>query len=153
MRKLAAWAGLGALFFAVRLAWNLIGAEPIPEPAQDDFAAMAAEIDAAVAEDLATGKGALARGWLEQDDNMLFEGDPEGVESLIESFYEAGATGVWFTGIEEFEGRNLTASIAVELPVEKEARARVFGVEAGYWGEHGEPTPDVGQRYLEVGFD
>ena len=83
---------------------------------------------------------------------MLFEGDPQSVQALIEGFYAAGAKGVWFTGVEPLGGKNLSASIAVELPEDAETRARILRTEADFW-EEAEPRPDVGQRYLEMAFD
>jgi hypothetical protein len=152
MKKLITSAAIGTAFFVGRLAWNLISAEPLPEPTAEDFKVEAAEIDAAVSEELAAGGGKPALNWLAEPDNMLFEGDPASVQSLIESLYAAGAPGIWFMGIEPFGGKQLSASIAVELPDDAEARARIFKTEAEFWQEP-EPRPDVGQQYLEIGFD
>jgi hypothetical protein len=152
MGKLLTGAAVAVLFFAARLAWNLITAEPISEPTPAELAAEAAEYEAMVAEEVASGAAAPALDWLAQPDNMLFEGDPESVQSLIESLHEAGAVDVWFTGIEPFGGKNLSAAIAVELPADPEARARLLRLEAEFWQET-ETAPDVGQRYLEISFD
>jgi hypothetical protein len=48
-----------------------------PEPTAADVAAEAAEFDALVKEQVASGEAAPARGWLSDSDNMLFEGDPQ----------------------------------------------------------------------------
>jgi hypothetical protein len=152
MKKLVTGAAVAAALFVARLAWNLISAEPLPEASPADYAAEAAEIDAAVEEELAAGGGAPAQDWLAGPDNMLFEGDPRAVQALIEDLYEAGAADVWFTGIEPFGGKNLSAAIAVELPDDPAARARVLKLEADFWQEP-ELRPDVGQRFLEITFD
>jgi hypothetical protein len=152
MKKLVTSAALAASLFVARLAWNLISAEPLPEPSTADLAREAAEIDAAVEEELAAGGGAPALNWLAEPDNMLFEGDPRAVQALIEDLYEAGAADVWFVGIEPFGGKNLSAAIAVELPDDTEARARILKAEAAFWQEP-EPRPDVGQRFVEIAFD
>lgn len=152
MKKLLTSAFLAAGFLVARVAWNLISAEPLPEPSPEDFKIEAAEIDAAVSEELAAGGGAPALNWLAEPGNMLFEGDPQAVQALIESLYAAGAKGIWFTGVEPFGGKNLSASIAVELPDDAELRARILRTEAEFWQET-EPRPDVGQQYLEIGFD
>ena len=152
MKKLVTGAAVGAALFVARLAFNLISAEPLPEPSPADYANEAAEIDSAVEEELAAGGGAPALNWLAGPDNMLFEGDPRAVQALIEDLYEAGAADVWFMGIEPFGGKNLSAAIAVELPDDPEARARVFAAEAAFW-EEPEPRPDVGQRFVEITFD
>jgi hypothetical protein len=152
MRKLLTGAAMAALFFAVRLAWNLITLEPAAEPTAAEIAAEAAEWEASIAEEIASGKAAPALNWLDGPDNMLFEGDPETVQSLIEGLYEAGAVNVWFTGIEEFGGKNISAAIAVELPEDADTRARLLKAEAEFWQE-AEPQADDGQRYLEFAFD
>ena len=152
MRKLVTGAFIALLFFVARIAWNLVTAEPIPEPTQADFAAGAAEFDALVAEEVESGAAAPARGWLGDSDNMLFEGDPESVQTLIEDLYAAGAVDIRFIGIERIAGKNISASIAVELPDEAAARAQLFAAHAQYWQDT-EPDPDTGQRYLEFAFD
>jgi hypothetical protein len=152
MRKLLTGVALAALFFAARLAWNLVSLEPPPDPTPADLAAEAAEFDAAIAGEVAAGKAAPALGWLAGPDNMLFEGDPESVQSLIEGLYDAGAVGVWFTGIEPFGGKHISAAIAVELPHDAEIRTRLLRAQADFWQET-EPESDVGQRYLEFAFD
>jgi hypothetical protein len=152
MRKLVTGAAIAALFFAVRIAWNLVTAEPIPEPTQADLAAEAAEFDALVAQEVESGAAAPARGWLGDPDNLLFEGDPQSVQALIDELYAAGAVDVWFIGIEPIAGRNVSASIAVQLPEQAAARAPLFDAHAQYWQDT-EPDPDTGQRFLEFAFD
>jgi hypothetical protein len=152
MRKLVTGAAFGALFLAVKLAWNLIAMEPAAEPTASELAAEAARFEAEIAEEIASGKAEPALEWLAGPDNMLFEGDPGTVQSLIESLYEAGAVDVWFTGIEEFGGKNISAAIAVELPQDAGTRARLLQAQASFW-EETEAEPDVGQRYLHFAFD
>ena len=152
MRKLVTGAAIAVLFFVVRIAWNLVTAEPIPEPTQADLAAGAAEFDALVAKEVESGQAGAARGWLGDSDNLLFEGDPQSVQALIEDLNAAGAVDVWFIGIERIAGKNVSASIAVELPNEATARAQLFEAHAQYWQDT-EPDPDTGQRYLEFAFD
>jgi hypothetical protein len=159
MRKLLGGAAVAMLFFGARLAWNLISYEPIPEPSAADMAAEAAEMDSWVAEDLAAdGAAAPARDWLSADGHMLFEGDPEMVQTLIDDFYAAGAPNVWFIGIEQIGQASVSASIAVELPPDSVTRSQILRTEAKFWHDpesqsEPETTDDVGQRYLVVSFD
>jgi hypothetical protein len=154
MRNWLTGAAMAAILLAGRLGWNLIGAEPLPEPPAADPASEAAEVDSWVREALASGDSAPALSWLSERGNVLFEGNPQEVQTLIDALYEAGAVNVWFTGIERIGSNNVSASIAVELPAALEARARVFAVEAEFIGQaEYEPTADVGQHYLEIAFD
>jgi hypothetical protein len=153
MRKLVTSAVIALLFFlVVRIAWNLVTAEPIPEPTEASRAAEAAEFDALVAKEVESGAAGPARGWLGDSDNLLFDGDPQAVQTLIEDLYAAGAVDIWFIGIEQIAGRNVSASIAVQLPDEPAARAPLFDAHARYW-QDADPDPDSGQRYLEFAFD
>ena len=152
MRKLITGAALAVLFFAIRLAWNLITSEPAPEATAADLAAEVAEYDAEVERQIASGEAAPALDWLSSSDHMLFEGDPETVQSLIEDLHRTGASSVWFVGIGELAGKKISASIAVELPEDDGTRGRLLKAEADFWQET-EAQRDVGQRYLEFAFD
>ncbi len=108
-------------------------------------------VDVMVEEDLAAGNYAEASNWLVEPGNMLFEGDAETVQRLIDDLYAAGAYTVWFTGIEEFGGAKVSASIAAELPADAGARAELLRIEADFWGA--DPEADVDQRYMAFYFD
>jgi hypothetical protein len=150
MRKLAAGAAMAVFLFVVRFGWNLINADAMPEEPSAKEAA--AEVDGWVAEDLGSGAAAPARDWLAQKDNALFEGDPETVQALIDELYSLGAPNVWFTGIDQFGGANISASIAVELSEDASVRQAILRKQAEFW-EQPEPEPDVGQRYIMISFD
>ncbi len=153
MQKVLVGVVFAALLLMGRVGWNFIAVEPLElelELDEVDHAGAAAEVDAWVSEDIAAGAAAPARGWLSQQRNALFEGDPEQVQELIEELHALGAEQVWFTGIEPFGGANLSSSIAAELPVDPDARAAILAREAEFLGE---PSPDVGQRYVEFAFD
>jgi hypothetical protein len=105
-----------------------------------------------VEQQIASGEAAPALNWLASSENMLFEGDPDTVQSLIEGLYEAGAPNVWFVGIGQLAGKHVSASIAVELPEDAATRARLLQTEADFW-EESEVQQDLGQRYLEFSFD
>jgi hypothetical protein len=152
MKKLVTGAAMAVLFFAVRLAWNLITYEPAPEATASDLAAEFAEYDAEVERQIASGEAAPALDWLSSSENMLFEGDPQTVQSLIEDLHRSGAPSVWFMDIEELAGKKISASIAVELPEDPATRASLLKAEADFWQET-EVREDLGQRYLAFSFD
>ena len=104
-----------------------------------------------IEEELSTGKAAEASNWLQEPGHMLFEGNPQAVQGLIDDLYAAGANNVWFTGIESFGGAEISASIAVEMPSDPSARAQLLQIEADFWGE--DPKPDEEQQYLSFYFD
>ncbi len=127
-------------------------AEKLPE---DDPVAMARQIDAWVEEDLDDPSGhAEARAWLREERNVLFEGEKQAVRALVDELYAGGAERVWVTGIESLGGMRVSASMALALPEEREARSALFARRAEFYGEAGdEGTQDVGQRYLTFAFD
>jgi hypothetical protein len=122
--------------------------ESSPAPAADDPMAAARAVDEAVAEDLTAGRVADARHWLGRADNRLFAGNAREVQRFIDDLYAVGARHVWFTGIERFERASVSASLAVELPHDAVKRSALLRLSARFRGEL-EPTPDLGQRYLE----
>lgn len=109
------------------------------------------DVDKMVEEELAAGNAAEASSWLQEPGHMLFEGDASTVQQLIDDLYAAGAYNVWFTGIEEFGGAKISASIAAEMPADPVARAELLRIEAEFWGE--DPEPDTDQRYLSFYLD
>ncbi len=140
-----------ALLLVGRVGWNVIVVEPMDlELSEEEFAEAASEVDAWVNAEIESGVAAPARGWLSQPGNALFEGDPVQVQALVEELYDMGAEEVWFTGIEDFAGGHLSASIAARLPSDPTARAYLLAKESEFWGE---TSPDVGQSYVEFSFD
>ncbi len=118
----------------------------------DDPAVAAAEIDRWVAEEISSGTAEEARDWLQTEGNVLFEGDPDAVQELIDGLYADGAQHVWFTGIESIAGARVSATLAVALPEDMGSRQAILRREAAFWGEP-DAAPDVGQRYLQFGLD
>jgi hypothetical protein len=117
----------------------------------DDPELVALEVDEWVAEELASGNAAEARGWLSQPDHTVFDGDSGEALDLVEALYAAGATGVWFTGVEEYDGQQSAASISAELPADASERQAMLRIEGRFWEM--QPAPDVGQRFLDFSFD
>ena len=142
----------GALLMALATGCNQVEVEEIGAAGFGDPAALAADIDAEVRSELAQGRIAEARGWLDHPDHALFEGDPDEVKTLVGDLYHYGARKVWFTGIEFFGATSVTASLAVELPDDATIRRELLEREARFLGAT-ETAPDVGQLYLSIVFD
>ncbi|MEM7411177.1 MAG: hypothetical protein AAF430_13155 [Myxococcota bacterium] len=147
MQKILIVVVLSLCFAVAKRVWWAVEDEMFPV----DETAWAEEADAWVAEDLAGGTVADARHWLQQEGNAIWGGDSQDVQALVDDVYASGAPNVWFTGLEEYEGKTLTASIAIELPASGIAREQIFQREAVFWGS--DPTPDVGQKYLAIYLD
>ena len=148
MKKIGSWLGAIALIFAVKVGFRLMRAEVFDS--DDGQAEWIQEQDEWVSSEIGDGIASPARGWLSQGGHGTFEGDPARMDALIGEFESNGAR-VWMVGIEELGGRQISDSIAVELPTDAGSRSQVFAVEAAYW--QGDGTPDVGQSYLVVSFD
>ena len=137
-----------ALGWGVKFGWNLITAEEYVEPTAAEWAA---EEDAWIQESLADGSSAPARGWFDDANNGTFEGHPPTMKDLVERLHDAGAEEVWMVYIEEFMGKQLSDTIAVELPAPGPERDAVFAIYDELWA--GEGSQDVGQQYLALSFD
>lgn len=111
------------------------------------------EMDDMAAEEI-SADAAEARAWLAAPDHQMFEGDKGTVAELVDRFYAAGAPRVWITGIEDFGGTQVSASIVVEMPSSSADREAVLAIEKDYAATYGESGyEDRGQRYLMLGFD
>jgi hypothetical protein len=136
------------LIWTVRFGWNYISSEPYIEPTASEWAA---EEDSWVQESLSEGSSAPARGWLDHPDHTTFEGHPGTMNELITKLHAAGAERVWMIDIAEWQGKELSDTVAVELPTSGVQRAMVFQAAADF--ADGEPYDDVGQRFLTMSFD
>lgn len=134
--------------WGVKFGWNMINAEPYMEPTASEWAA---EEDSWVEESLSDGSAAEARGWLDEPGHGTFEAPPHIVNEVIEDLHAAGADRVWMIDIAEFQGKELSDTIAVELPTAGVKREMVFEAAGEYWGGGG--PEDVGQRYLTMSWD
>lgn len=149
MGKILSTVAILLFLWAVNFGYNTIVGEPFDEEWSDTD--WIAEQDAWVGDEIADGSAAPARGWLAHEGHATFEADPQFLDSLIDEFHAEGGAQVWMVGIESFQGHQLSDSIAVELPSDPDARARLFAIEAKVFD--GEGTPDVGQRFLTVSLD
>lgn len=151
MKKLLATVALLPVLWGVKFGLNLIWFEASDEPKAEEWSEWAAEEDSWVEESLRDGSSAPARGWLDAEDHVTFEASSETMDELIEKMYAAGAENVWVVFIEEWQGREISDSIAVELPPAGPAREQIFAAAEEFWG--GDPPQDVGQSYLTISFD
>jgi hypothetical protein len=99
------------------------------------------------------GGAVEAREWTARPQAMGFELSPAEMRELAEAAYDRGALKVWVTGISEIQGREISASMAVELPVTASSREALFGWYRELYDEDQEPTRDVGQSYLALPLD
>jgi len=120
----------------------------------EDEKSEAEETDKQIEEWLSEPDKAEAREWLQGDSHILFEGDKETAARLVHDLYSAGAKEVWVIGITAFDDSEVAAAFVAVLPGDTAARKRVFAVEADFQKlAEGEPSSDVGQKYLHFSFD
>ncbi len=120
----------------------------------EDESSEAKDSDKQIEEWLAEPDNAEAREWLQSDSHILFEGDKETAGKLVSDLYSAGATQVWIIGIAELGDSEVAAAFVAVLPADTAARKRVFAVESDFQKLiDGEPSRDLGQKYLHFSFD
>lgn len=129
--------------------------EVTPREEAEDPAALAAEIDRWVEDDLASeGQHAEAREWLHSDEHQMWGAPKDDVAALVDDLYTAGAEKVYVTGIETVFGKQVTSTVAVAMPDDPLARIQLFDRETKFWElAPDERTADTGQRYLSFEFD
>jgi len=100
-----------------------------------------------------TGK-AEARAWMKRPHHVFFKADAKQVGQFVEDFYGAGATQVLICDVEEHEGSQYGEGLLVVLPKEKDARAKLFEIDArANTAFQNDPTTDKGQKYLYYSLD
>ncbi len=112
------------------------------------------DTDKEIANDLAAPNHAEARAWLRRPAALGWKVSVNEMLKMTDELYAAGATTVYVTDIEEFQGRELAAILVVQLPVDEAARRSVFEWEGAFAkATEAEPARDVGQRYLRIVLD
>jgi hypothetical protein len=106
---------------------------------------------------------AEAKEWLAPThaDHMLWKADRGTVTKLIDDLYDAGALKIWAVDINGAEKKQLVATFIVELPTDKDKRAKVIDTHNQFWknaGASGEDLDDLratelGQKYIVLDFD
>jgi hypothetical protein len=112
------------------------------------------ESDKQIEEWLSEPDKAEARIWLESESHILFEGDKEVAAKLVGDLYSAGAKQVWIIGVTRIADSEVAAAFVAVLPPDGAARKQLFALESDFQKlVDGEPTRDVGQKYLHFSFD
>ena len=96
-----------------------------------------------------------AKEWLAKPNTTLWKGDRKRIAKLIDEFYAAGAAKV-HASPDKLESTQVCALFIITLPTEADARKKVFGVEAAFYKEVGDPseaTKDEGQKFLKFPLD
>jgi hypothetical protein len=133
---------------------SLIGCMTATESVSKDKKSEAEETDKEIKEWLSEPDKAEALKWLQGDSHILFEGDKETAARLVRDLYSAGAKEVWVIGITALDDSEVAAAFVAVLPADAAARKRVFAVESDFQkGADGEPSRDIGQKYLHFSFD
>ncbi len=113
----------------------------------------------------ASGSTAEARDWLAADPkkHVLWKGDRASIARLVDDLYEAGATKVSAVEISKESTFELAATFVCTLPIEREARRKLFEVHNRFWKSYlSDDDPedvneflrfDQGQKYLVFDFD
>ncbi len=103
---------------------------------------------------MASDKKAEARAWMKQPKHVFFKADAKQVGKFVEDFYNAGATQVLICDIEEEEGAQYGEGLLVVLPTDKDARKKLFEVDArANTAFQNDDTSDKGQKYLYYSLD
>jgi len=122
--------------------------------AQSESQTMAEKVDKHVEAALAAPNTAEARQWLKPPGHVFFKADKRQVAQLVEDFYAAGATQVFFVEIAKDNDKEIADSMVVVLPKDSITRVKVFSVGERADGMFdNDPTPDSGQKYLYYGLD
>lgn len=146
------WFTSAALSLVVLL--GLLAACTSEDPKVAEARKTAEDTDKEIANDLAAPKHAEAREWLRRPAALGFKVSVDEMRTMADELYAAGAVTVHVVGIEELQGREIAAIFAVELPVDKAARIRVFEWEGAFAKvTEAEPAQDVGQKYLKIILD
>jgi hypothetical protein len=110
--------------------------------------------DREIASDLAAPNHAEAREWLRRPVALGFKVSVDEMRTMADELYAAGATTVYVTDIEEFQGREIAAILVVQLPADEPARKRLFEWENAFAkATETEGARDVGQQYLRIILD
>jgi len=92
-----------------------------------------------------------AKQWLTSDKHGTFEARKLDIVKFTNDCLAAGATGVWVSGPEQIEGKELIDMLYIELPTDAAKRAKVFAVYNKANEE--DPEKDLGQKFLVYSWD
>jgi len=122
--------------------------------ADDDKGTLEERVDRHGDEVMTSTTKAEAREWMKQPEHVFFKADAKQVGKFVEDFYGAGATQVLICDIEEEEGAQYGEGLLVVLPTDKDARKKLFEVDArANTAFQNDSTSDKGQKYLYYSLD
>ena len=122
--------------------------------ADDDKGTLEERVDRHGDEVMTSTTKAEAREWMKQPKHVFFKADAKQVGKFVEDFYGAGATQVLICDIEEEEGAQYGEGLLVVLPTDKDARKKLFEVDArANTAFQNDSTSDKGQKYLYYSLD
>ena len=132
----------------------LIGCEARSEAdgEKQDPVAIAKETDKAADDDLKQSK-IDAKQWLASDKHGTFEATKADVLKFTNDCLAAGATGVYVSGPEKLEDKELVSSLYIELPTDAAKRKAIFALYNKVTEGDQDPEKDSGQKYLVWDWD
>jgi hypothetical protein len=129
-------------------------AAPATQPASEDDATEAAQLDADAEKSLAEPGKYEARDWLTVAHHSTFKISHDAAVKTVDDFYAAGAPHVWVAGVEDIDISQVAAEIIIEIPADSADRQRVFDVMHDLdKTEEDDLTRDVGQKYFVLTCD
>ena len=138
------------LLVASGLGWACASEDPKVAEARK----AAEDTDKEIADDLGAPNHAEAREWLRRPTALGWKVSVNEMRTMADELYAAGATRVYVTGIEEFQGREIAAILVAELPASEAGRRSLFAWESTFAkATEAEPARDVGQKYLKIVLD
>jgi len=117
-----------------------------------DPVAVAKETDKLAAEDLAKSK-IDAKQWLASEKHGTFEATKSDILKLTNDCLAAGAVGVYVSGPEQLEDKELTSTLYIELPADAAKRAKLFMLYNKVTEGDQDAEKDVGQKFLVYDWD
>jgi len=92
---------------------------------------------------------------LEEARALIKDGHQAILGPTVENWYAAGCPNVWFVVSRDFNGKRTPEGVIVELPKDKDNRAKCYGIMKAYYDQVQIPydpqdLKDTGERYLEV---
>src|SRR5438067_11295292 len=127
------------------------GCEARSESAADsdakDPVAVARQTDKDAADDLVQSK-IDAKQWLASEQHGTFKATKATIVKFTDDCLAAGAAGVWVSGPEKLQNKELISTLYIELPSDAAKRAKIFEIYNKINEGEQDPEKDLGQKYL-----
>jgi hypothetical protein len=139
---------------AVMVFLLIVGCEARSEKASEikDPVASARETDKLAAEELAKSK-IDAKQWLASEKHGTFEATKSDILKLTNDCLAAGAVGVYVSGPEQADDKELVSTLFIELPADADKRAKLLALYNKVTEADQDPEKDVGQKFLVYDWD